>query len=237
MRSSTGQSSENASRVRRGRKARDSRMDLRMRGLRAHSEFLQETYKRGAGLAAPHRCITCLPAGAQELNVPRGRAHLKRGSAAVQFAFRSKALWTRPIATLARHPDIVEVRRDFVAVGEIDAGADSHRYVRSDVNDDITRRSLQHRVGAFSSRGDELRQNAPRAGFRARRGYAVQLDPTRAGLSSHDSLRPAQANAAAPGLNLHRTGNVSQFNIASAGGNLQLAAAFLDFNVAATSLK
>ena len=194
-------------------------MDLRMRCLRASFKVLAELVVRGAGLAAPRRC-NLLPAGAQELDVPSGGAHLQRGSASVQLAFRRETLRPWPVPALARHPDIAEVRLDLVPVGQIDTGANRHRHVGRDIDDDIARRSLEHRIRAFSRRGDELRQDAARASFGARRGHPVQLDSSSTGFCADYPLGPAQAYAAASGLDFNRAGDISEFDVAAPGRNL-----------------
>src|ERR1700741_1600116 len=228
MRSSTGQSSEYADKLRSRTSSVESRTDWYMAVLRSYLESLNGARREGRS----PRLVKLLAAGAQKLDVSGRGPDFQSGTAPVQLAFRRETLWARPVAAFAGDANVDEVGLDLMAICQIDAGANGHGHVGSDVNHNVARRCLQYRVAAFATR-DKLCQDPARATFCPGLGNPVQLDPASPGFRAHYAFGPAQANAAAAGFNFARPRNIPQFDIPPARGYLEPATALLDGNIAA----
>src|SRR5580765_4740669 len=137
-RSTTGHSAADAGRVKDARSA-ENRMGERIEEPPAIFPLLAESKTRGADSSTPRNPSA---AGAQEFDIAGGGPHLEGGAAAVQLAFRCKALRARPVAAFAGYANIGEVRLDCVSVGKIDAGANRHGHIRRNVDDDIACRGF-----------------------------------------------------------------------------------------------
>src|ERR1700752_3817652 len=82
------------------------------RGIDRRMADLQDVGLSRGERAGPPRISSA--AGAQELDVPGGGAHLQRRAAAIQLAFRAEAPGSRPIAAFADDADVAEVGHDLV---------------------------------------------------------------------------------------------------------------------------
>ena len=89
--------------------------------------------------------------------------------------------------------NIRKIGRDAMPVAHVDAGTHIDRHIGGNIDRDVARARFQIGIAALAAGVHQLHGDPARAGFRRRRGHAVELDAAAACLRVNVSLGRGQA--------------------------------------------